>query len=295
MTYLLDNIDIYNTYSIRAGHASESNIAMLGVFDLPARTGKTYHSWGDSEVIEPYSASGDMSFAGRDIIFSGLILGTNSVINNNLKTFYAAINAATGLIVFETPYHSASGYVKSVIPEMFNGGAKIAITFREPIVSLTGTLPSAGLSNYTIDAIPFSSFGLYLSKSEVLHNLPDLKEQFFTKYGSEGYQIVKRKNKTLDINGFITGTTLSDFQTKIKALYKLFSSSGTRNIKINDEINADCFATEGFNVRNIHLYNNLVIANITISLIVVYLYYINELANEDDVLITNEESVQILI
>ncbi len=293
MAYLFDTVNLYNTYGIRAGHAPGSNIAMEGVFDLPVRTGKTFHEWGDADSIEPYSASGDIFFAGRDITFHGSIIGTNSAINDNLRSFYKAISAATG--IFETPYNCASGYVKSITPEVLNGGARITMTFREPVVTLTGTLPATGMNAYTIDKIPFSSFGLYLSKAEALRDLPELKEQFFTKYGSEGYQIVKRRNKTLDFYGFITGTSLSDFQTKIKALYKLFSSSGTRNIKINDQINVDCFATEGFKVSGVYLYNNLVIANFTANLMAVNVNYINELADEDGVLITNEDGVQILI
>jgi len=293
--YKLDGLDLYNTYNIRAGHAPGSNIAIQNCFNMPERTGDCFHEWGDTDGIEPYTDSEDIMFNGRDIFFSGSIIGTNSVVNDNIKTFYKAINAATGLSVFETPYMSASGYVKSVIPEVLNGGAKIVMTFREPVVTLTGILPASGLSNCTIDKIPFLSFGFYLSKAEALHDLPELKEQFFTKYGAESYQIVKRKNKTLDFNGFIMGTSLADFKTKISALYKLFSSSGTRNIKINDEINVDCFATEGFKVSGIYLYNNLTIANFMANLMAVNVNYINELANEDGVLITNEDGVQILI
>jgi hypothetical protein len=294
MSYILNGINL-NTYGVIAGHAVGSNIAIKGCFDLPARTGKYFHSWEDEDSVEPYVASGEMYFAGRDITFSASILGVNSVINNNLKDLYSTINAATGLSVFETPYNSASGFVKSIVPEYMNGGAKIEMTFREQCVNLTGTLPTAGLSNYTIDGIPFLSFGLYLSKAEALHALPELKEQHFTKYSSEGYQIVKRQNKTFEFNGFIIGTTLADFQSKVSALYKLFSSSETRNIKINDEIDVDCFATEGFKVDNVYLYNNLMIANISISLTCFNVNYINELAGDSGILITTDYGVQILI
>lgn len=267
MAYTLNSIDLYNTYGIRAGHAPDSNIAIQGCFDLPARTGKCFHSWGDEDGIEPYVASGEMFYAGRDIVFTGSILGANSVINSNLTTFYTAINAS-GISVFETPYVSASGYVKSVTPEYMHGGAKITMTFREPIVSLTGTLPaSGGTSSYTIDNIPFSSFGLYLSKAEALHDLPELKEQYFTRYGAEGYQVVKRKHNILDFNGFIIGTSLSDFQSKVSALRKLFSSSGTRTINLNNELTVVCFATEGFKVDRVYLFNNRAVANFRMSLL----------------------------
>jgi hypothetical protein len=148
---------------------------------------------------------------------------------------------------------------------------------------------------YSFDKIPFSYFGIYLSKPESLHDLPELKEQFFTKYGSEGYQIVKRKNKTFDFNGFIIGNSLADFQDKIKALYLLFSSSGTRQVKLNNEIYVECFATEGFKVENIYLYNNMVIANIKISLICVKVLYIRELIDDDNYGILTEAGETILV
>jgi len=268
MAYTLNGIDLYNTYSIVAGHCPGSNIAIGGCFDLPERTGECFHDWGDTNGVEPWTLADEIFYSGRDITFHGSIAGMASGISNNLNTLYSAINAATGLIVFETPYNSASGYVKSVIPEYFNGAAKVVMTFREPVVSLTGTLPASGVSAYTIDSIPFLSFGLYLSKAEALHDLPELKEQFFTKYGSEGYQIVKRKNNTLEFDGFITGTSLTDFQSKIQALYKVFYSAGTRSIVLNG-VTVVCFATSGFTVDNIILYNLGVIARFKMSLIAV--------------------------
>lgn len=293
MTYLLNSVSL-STYGIIAGHSGGSNISLSGCFNLPERTGKTHYSWGDENSIEPYTATADLMFAGRDIVFTGAIFGTNTVINNYLKTLYDAINAFNTTVIFSTPYGDFTVYVKSVIPEYTNGGAKIQMIFREPVVTLTGTLPAVGDNAYTIDAIPFSSFGLYLSKAEALHDLPELKEQFFTKYGSEGYQIVKRKNKTLEFNGFIIGTSLSDFQDKVKALYKLFSSAGTRNVKINGQINIDCFAVNGFTVENVCFYGQ-VIANFKAYLLCYNVNYINELSDESGDLITTEESVQILI
>jgi hypothetical protein len=258
--------------------------------------GDTYHSWGDENSIEPFTASGDIFFAGRDIIFIGSILGTNSVINNYLRTLYNAVDTFIGLVTFSTPYGDYSVYVKDIKPEHLNGGAKVTITFREPVVTLTGgSLPAVAYRDYTIDGIPLSSFGLYLSKAEALHDQPELKEQYFTMYGSESYQIVKRKNKVLEFNGFIAGSSLSDFQSKVKALYLVFKSSGTRNIKFNDDINVDCFATEGFRIENVYLYNKGVIANFKSSLMCYNVNYINYLLTEADDYLLTEASQYILI
>ena len=293
MSFLLNGINL-STYGIIPGHG-DGNIALSNCFDLPSRTGKTFHSWADSDSIEPYVSASDLFFAGRDIILHGSILGTNSVINDSLKSLYTAIGAFTGLVTFATTYGSFSVYVKTVTPEYMHGGAKVTIIFREPVVTLTGTLPAVGSSNYTIDSIPFLSFGLYLSKTEALHDLPEMKEQNFTSYGAEGYQIAKRKNKTLDFNGFVIGTSLADFQSKVSALYKLFSSAGTRSIILNNEIEIDCFATEGFKIDNVILYSSGMISNFKISLMCFSVNSINELSDEDGVLITDESGAQILI
>jgi hypothetical protein len=268
MSYLLNSIP-FSTYGIVAGHCPSSNISLQGCFDFPVRIGQTYYEWAEGD-IEPFVDSSEIFFAGMDIVLYGSITGTNTIINSYLKALYDVIDAFTDLVTLVTPYGSFSVQVKSIVPQYLNGGCLLIITFREPVITLTGgTLPAIGADVYTIDGIPMSSFGLYLSKAEALHDLPELKEQFFTKYGSEGYQITKRKNKTLEFNGFIIGTSLTDFQNKIKALYKLFSSSGTRNIKINDEIYIDCFAADGFRIENIYLYNNLMIGNFKISLMAV--------------------------
>jgi len=264
MSYTLNSIAL-STYGITAGHALSSNVSMQGVFDMPKRTGTTFKDWDDSDSVEPWVLANEIFFAGRDIVFNGSIQGTVSGMNGYLDSFYSAINAATGQSILVTPYNSASGYVKSVIPEYMNGGCSVVITFREPVVSLEGTLPATGSSANMIDSIPFLSFGLYLSKAEELHDLPETKKQHFTKYGSEGYQIVKRKTKNLDLKGFIIGSSLADFTTKVQALYKAFAAAGERSIVL-DATTVTCFATEGFKVDNIILYNTGMIGKFYISL-----------------------------
>ena len=267
MAYTLNSIAL-STYGITAGHAPASNVSMEGVFDMPKRTGTTFKDWDDSDSVEPWVLANEIFFAGRDIVFNGSIQGTVSGMNGYLDSFYSAINAASGLSVFTTPYNSASGYVKSVDPKYMNGGCSIELVFREPVVSLVGSSPASGSSANMIDSIPFLSFGLYLSKADALHDLPKTKEQHFTKYGEEGYQIVKRKNKTLEIKGFIVGTSLSDFTTKVQALYKVFSSAGTRSIVLDTTTTVSCFAVEGFKVSNIILYNTGMIGKFDISLMI---------------------------
>jgi hypothetical protein len=274
MAYLLNSVNL-TTYGITAGQAPGSNIAVQGCFDLPERIGDTHHIWDDDNTVEPYVAADEIFFAGRDIKFYGTIVGNNFAINTYLDAFYTAIKAFTTLVTFSTPYGDFSVQVKDVKTKKYNGALSLEIAFREPVVTLTGgSLPATGVKAYTIDGIPMSSFGLYVTKPEEIHDLPEIKSQYFTKYGAEGYQIVKRKANTLEIDGFLMATSLSDFQTKIKALYLAFSSSGLRYIKLNNEKIVVCFATTGFNVSNVSISASLVMARIRISLPVTQVYNI---------------------
>ena len=266
MSYSLNGTNL-STYGIVPGHSSGSNIALSGCFSMPARMGQTSYEWAESN-IEPWVDASEIYFGDRDIKFTGSIIGTNKVINDYLQALYDAVESFTDLVALVTPYGTFSVQVKTIEPEYLVGGCKVIITFREPVVDLTGgTIPAVGINAYTIDGIPFTGFGLYYSMGGGLRNLSDMKEQLFTKYGSEGYQMSKRKSRSFDIKGFIMGSSLADFQNKIKQLYLIFSSAGMRSIVINNEIKITCFAVDGFAVDNVLLYNTGMIADFRINLI----------------------------
>jgi hypothetical protein len=286
-TYTLNSVNL-TTYGIVPGHATGSNIAMAGIFDCPVRIGQTHYEWADDDSVEPYTLADELFFAGRDIFFHGAILGTNKQVNDYLEALYDAVEAFTGLVTLVTPYGSFSVQVKTIVPEFYIGGCKLVMTFREPVVTLdSGSLPSTGSSAYTIDLIPMTSFGLYYSKGSGMRSLSELKEQLYTKYGAEGYQMTRRKARNFGIHAFVMGTSLSDFQTKIAALYKCFASAGMRSIIINNEIEIECFSVEGFKVSDIHLFSNGMIANFDMNLIPTSV----SLYTADTTIITADEGV----
>jgi hypothetical protein len=264
MAYTLNSVNL-SVYGITPGQISGSNIAVKGCFDMPERIGDTYRSWGNENGIEAYVLADEMFFGGRDIVFEGFISGTNSVINAYISALKTAINAFTGLVVFSIPYGDFSVLVKTIVPEHFNGVSRIVITFRELIVTLTGgTLPVTSINAYSIDNIPLSSFGLYYYSGSGSDDLTELKEQYFTKTGSEGFQLSKRNFNQLDFNGFLIADNLTDFQAKIKALYLLFSSAGLRTVKLNN-VTSTCFAKDGFSISSI-IIGSKVIARFNTSL-----------------------------
>lgn len=119
---------------------------------------------------------------------------------------------------------------------------------------------------YTIDTIPMTDYGLYISNNEGPAHLLEPENQFFTIYGAEGYQITKRKANILTLNGFVIGSDLNDFKSKLSALYALFSSAGLRSIVLEASA-INCFCVEGFKVSNVRIAGNMFAAfsiNLTI-------------------------------
>jgi hypothetical protein len=121
---------------------------------------------------------------------------------------------------------------------------------------------------YTIDTIPFTDYGLLISGHEGQADLLDMKTQFFTIYGKEGYQISKRVGNTLTINGFIIANGLIDFQSKITALQTIFKASGLRSVVLDQDA-ISCFCTNGFEIDRVHIYPNEAFARFKINLLIV--------------------------
>lgn len=297
MATTLNGVNITTAYGLIPARATSSNISIEGAWSMPERTGECFHSWAENDAVEPFVAAEDLIYAGRDLTFHASIFGTNAEIRGHLSDLYTAVRAFTTPVTLASQYGSFSVLVKSVTPELLNGGARVTIVFREPVVTLTGgTLPAVATSAYTFDGIPFASFGLYLSDAKELDALPEMKEQFFTAYATEGYQITKREANNLELNGFIIATSLADFNSKILALYKLFSSAGVRNVKLNDEVNIECFATSGFSVSDVIVHSSGVIARFTISLMASKIpYNIYYLVDEDGTFILSENGNYITI
>ena len=255
MAYLFNSIDLM-TYGIYASRMTGSNIPLKGCFNLPERIGKTYHSWGDEDGVEPYVLDEEIFFGGRDIEFRGVMIGDRSSIFTGLKAFNAAASAVSGTNVLSTPFGNFNTYVKNTNLNIYPSGAEVKIMFREPNVNLVGgALPPVDVSDYTIDGRPFIDFGLYPSNFNSGLELNDMKDQYFTRIESEGWQNAKRKPQIYNFKATLIGTTFSNFQSKVRALYLLFSVQGLRTFVINNEITIECFAEKGFEITDVYMGN----------------------------------------
>jgi hypothetical protein len=284
------------TYEIIPTHAEGSNISLQGCFDMPKRTGVTYHEWADDDSVDPFVGSDDIIFEGRDIVFTGFISGSRASVIPKLETFYTAIKAFTDLVVFSTPYGDFTGYVKSVTPKHYSNGTQIEMVFREPVVDFGDMfVPEDGTEIGTMYVMTYASLGLYPKEFKEATNLNELKEQFSTVYGSEGHQINKRKGNTIDFYATLIGASIADFILKVEALYGIFSMAGTEMININDEVEEYVFAAEGFKITNVIVTNSYVIANFNIRLLVTDALVSPEEADEhitaDDTTVTADSTL----
>lgn len=274
MSYKLNNI-LLSDYGIKAGRAPNSNIAVSGIFDLPKRMGKTYNNWDDEDTIEPYVEADEIFMAGRDIRFYGLIKGDKDDNISKIENLKNDISAFTDLVSFYHPeYGGFNVKIGRIQPVHLKGLTTIIINMREPQPDLSGgVLPVTDLSSaYLADRIPLKSFGLVISKTQGRSDQQEFKNEYYSIYGKEGYQINGRKHNEIKINGFIRANDLASFQANIKALWKLFTDEGLRKVRLNDYITIESFMTDGFRIENIKKQNGLMLGEVSLSLIAVDQY-----------------------
>lgn len=131
--YKLNNI-LLDTYGIIPGRVKGEGIAVKGIFDLPKRIGITHKDWDDTNGVEPYVDADELFFAGRDIIFAGILIGNRAATKAQIALLKADISLFNAPVPFETPYGTACVKIKKITPKFYNSGATIEIEMREPVV-----------------------------------------------------------------------------------------------------------------------------------------------------------------
>lgn len=106
--------------------------------------------------------------------------------------------------------------------------------------------------SYSIDNIPMTDYGLYISTHLGPANLPENKSEFFTVYGNEGFQITKRKANDLELHGFIIANNLTQLKAYLNSIYTVFKSPGIRAVEINGDV-INCFAADGYTISNVRI------------------------------------------
>ncbi|RQO70287.1 hypothetical protein DBR43_19900 [Pedobacter sp. KBW06] len=253
-TYKLNNIDL-GSFGFIAGKQNESNIALTGCFDMPARIGKTFHSWGDEHSIEPYVSASEIQFGGRSISLNGYIYGSGKTdCQNKAKSLFKQIDGFTDLVPLTCKWGTYQVYVNEPVLGNFLGdhALKISFSFREPIVEMNGVLPVANGASYGIDGISFKELGgVLVSSNGRQFNRAAPKSQTVSVWGKEGYAVTKTETNELNLKIFIDQSGLIDFKNKISSLSALFAAPGMRVFVPERGTPFSFFVKDGFKVTNV--------------------------------------------
>jgi hypothetical protein len=117
-----------------------------------------------------------------------------------------------------------------------------------------------------IDGISFPDLRIMpLSFAGVL-NRPALKPMNFKSYENEGYQIVKRKERSTPLKCLIKANDYSDFVSVITGLYGLFQQPNEHTLTYFNDSTRTFFVKDGFTVTNVNIQASQVIAIININI-----------------------------
>jgi hypothetical protein len=266
--YVLNGKDLAS-YGVIAGLAQDSDIAISGFCDMPSRIGKVYHDWADENGLEPYLRADEIFFGGRDILFYGLIAADSEeegqqIINNILFD----INAFNGLVPFNTEFGNWMVYVSTEVKVTYQsqGCYTFVLTLRQPIVNLSGIIPSGAIADFGIDALAFDVDGFVLMKTADSLNRPAGKSFEQTAYGFEAYRASKHSFRQFNLQFLLYKDDYPAFDAAVKSLYALFASPGARTISMYDGTKRECFIKDGFRVTGIRRMDGLFTGVIDLSI-----------------------------
>lgn len=254
--YYLNGLDL-EKYGFVPGHANNSNIALSGAWSLPKRLGDCYYEWPKMNGVEPFVDAEDIRFAGRDLELHGAIRGKNrDEFLINLSELHNALRdlSASELVVLKTDdFGNYNVLVKDIIKTTYlgDGVGNIVIKLREPVVDLSGEMPVGSFNaGNRIDGILLSDIGLLVSEHSGIDDRPAIKNQNFTEWQHEGFQVTTPKARTLEFKMAVSAMNYADFRFKVGQYYRLLGGAGVRYVTINDETEA-LFAINGFTISDI--------------------------------------------
>lgn len=255
----LANIDL-SQFNFVEGVMQGSNIAYTGILDMPARIGKTHHSWPERKGIQPYVNANEIRFGGRDIKLVGFIMGSDlKDCSLKAKGLFDLVDSFTDLVDLQCDWGTFKVYVNSAMQFDYWGEYAMGIefSFREPVVDLAGPLPSENYpdNDFGIDGISFRDLGgtmLEIWGDRVSRPAP--KAMQFKAYHQEGYQITKTEAPVLSFKLLIEQPDYASFKARIQSLYALFSAPGLRTLILQNDALRSFFVKDGFTVDTLYNY-----------------------------------------
>lgn len=251
------------------GRAEGSNLALSGFMDMPKRGGKTFHSWGDEKGVEPYVSAAEIWHEGRDLSLTLFTLQADrQAALATVRALYDIIDAQQGLFTLGTAYGQYEVYMESETDTDYIGGgcAKIVLKLREPVVANIGSLPVGNeTSKANIDGVSFESLGAFIERTEGQFTRPEAKEQQFTAFGREGYQVTKPEGLVINTQLVFYSQTMAELQANVKKLQKLLSQAGMRKLNV-DGVDRPAFNTAGFAVTDIRVGGDMAVCRLSLPM-----------------------------
>lgn len=254
MQYEVNNIPL-SDFGFTPGRDSNSNLAISGCWDMPARIGKTHHDWRDENSIEPYLRADEIFFGGRDITLFGYIQGENrSECISKVQTLYDFIDSATeGLFTLSSEFGSWEVQIIDQVVGVYmsQGFCNLTLKFREPVISFNGALPEIEIGGVGIDGFTFSQLGVVKTLTKDQLTRPLVKQLENTSYGYEQISSVKRDFRTINLDFFIDTPSYVDFLSVVNNLSYLFSLPNARTLKLDDGTTREVFIKDGFKISGV--------------------------------------------
>lgn len=295
-TYYLNDTPLAD-FGFVPGHASGSNIAVSGAWDMPSRTGDTYRQWAGEDGVEPYVRSDDpYDFGSREIGLAGhLVADDDQTLLLNIERFRSFLAALPATSVLRCDWGQWNvGLRKEVKIAPRRNIASVTLTFTEPSPELpdfSGQTPewprqwilASGHWNVlgiwddsakwycaplqgAIDEWVWDSFGLLVATTDGVWSLPANRELKVTVLPPPDQWAKGGLDKhTLSLSATLRAPDMGAFSRQARSLFWLFGQPGLRKLRYKGRLYS-LFATDGFKITDIQK-RDKVYAKFTVKLI----------------------------
>ncbi|SMC53349.1 hypothetical protein [Pedobacter nyackensis] len=258
--YELGGFDLLNAGFIPIVNG-DSNVALSGFLDMPARLGKTHYDWAGEVGIEPYVSASEIFFGGRALTLTGVVTGADQYeCNDKVSAIYRAIDGFTDLVPLVTEYGTYNVFVNAAIAGEYmpdagqTKGIKLTIPMREPVVSMPGVVPIGTNSEFGIDGISFLELGgEYIQLEGDRRNRTAPKGENASVYGKESYLITNPVAPELKLKIAIKQPTYAGMKEKADAVMALFAKPGMRSLTVNNDRLRSFFVKDGFKASRVYI------------------------------------------
>lgn len=295
-TYYLNDTPLA-AFGFVPGHASGSNIALSGAWDMPARTGDSYRQWDGEDGVEPYVSADDrFAFGSREIQLAGhLVADDEASLRENTERFLRFLAALPATSQLRCDWGQWSvGLRKELKINPRRNIASVTLAFTEPAPAMPGYdgqpahwpgqwILASGHWNTlgiwddsaawycdprqgAIDEWLWGSLGLVVASTDGAWDMPARREIKANQFPVPDRWAPGGLDKhILSLRATLRAADMDDLARKARSLCWLFGQPGLRRLRYKGRLYS-MFATEGFQVTDIQK-RSLVYAKFTVKLI----------------------------